>query len=146
MGRKEVQQCRIRIHYDGRSQGYSTRSDLVRHGSRREVQSCRRCGCNTAETAVRCFLKVRTTRNLRRSARLTIRYRHGSLYFKSDATKGCSNVEVHGDLPSSARSAARDQFVIGPVADQAFWETPQIPLFTDRGPCEFTDTRAWDTG
>lgn len=81
------------------------------------------------------------TRILRQSAWLTTRYRYGSLYFRSDASEGCSNVEVHGDLPSSARSIAADRFVIGPVADQAFWETTQIPLFTDRGPCEFTDTR-----
>ncbi|SMQ51974.1 unnamed protein product [Zymoseptoria tritici ST99CH_1A5] len=60
--------------------------------------------------------------------------RCGNLYFKSDAFEGCSEVDLSANLPYSTKMYAKDRFVIGPVAEKAFWETGDASSFNDRGP------------
>ena len=63
--------------------------------------------------------------------------RYGSLYFAIDSFPGCENAEVIGDAPQSLKDAIEARFVIGPVADRAFWLNERARMDLDRGPCQY---------
>jgi hypothetical protein len=63
--------------------------------------------------------------------------RYGRLYFKLDAFAGCSNFEVSGALPQSAKTYAEDNFVIGPIADKEASDPGEASMPALHGPCKF---------
>lgn len=60
----------------------------------------------------------------------------GSLYFAADAFPGCTVAKVTGATTSELNNHVESNFVIDPVAEQAFNEDGPHPDEIDCGPCE----------
>ncbi|KAI7251765.1 Uracil-regulated protein, partial [Hortaea werneckii] len=60
--------------------------------------------------------------------------KYGSLYYKSDAARYSTSIDIDGSLPPSAKMYAEDRFVVGPLAEGSFWEPKHANLAIDRGP------------
>ncbi|GAB1733205.1 hypothetical protein NU195Hw_g8465t1 [Hortaea werneckii] len=64
--------------------------------------------------------------------------RYGSMYYKShyksDAAGFSTSLDIHGNLPSSAKKYAEDRFIIGSLAERSFWEPKYADLAIDHGP------------
>lgn len=59
---------------------------------------------------------------------------YGSLYYRGDTSAPLAAMD--SSLPETEVS----KFVIGPIADRAFWMEGRHELNLDRGPCEFPGT------
>jgi hypothetical protein len=68
---------------------------------------------------------------------LTENHSYGNLYFTNDAFSGCEKAKIMGEVPLSLKKVVEDRFVIGPVADRAFYHRERESMAIDRGPCEF---------
>ncbi|KAI7087692.1 hypothetical protein KC356_g3914 [Hortaea werneckii] len=64
--------------------------------------------------------------------------RYGSLHYKSDhksdAAGYSASIDIRGSLPLSAKTYAEDRFIIGPLAEKAFWEPTHADFAIDHGP------------
>ncbi|RDW61118.1 aminoglycoside phosphotransferase family protein [Aspergillus mulundensis] len=60
--------------------------------------------------------------------------RYGNLYYADDGVEKAVPVEISGDLPIEVKRSVTHRFVIGPVAERAYWHKERSAMNVDRGP------------